>query len=36
VGPLAATALVTAVGNANEFKRGRELSAWVGLVPRQH
>jgi hypothetical protein len=24
------------VGNANEFKRGRELSAWLGLVPRQH
>jgi hypothetical protein len=31
VGPLAAAA-----GNANEFKRGRELSAWLGLVPRQH
>jgi transposase len=24
------------VGNANEFKSGRELSAWLGLVPRQH
>ena len=31
-----ATALVAAVGNANEFKSGRELSAWLGLVPRQH
>jgi len=31
-----ATALIAAVGNANEFKSGRELSAWLGLVPRQH
>src|SRR5271155_4091873 len=36
VGPLTATALVAAVGNAREFKSGRELSAWLGLVPRQH
>ena len=36
VGPLIATALVAAVGNAHEFKSGRELSAWLGLVPRQH
>src|SRR5579863_10615639 len=36
VGPLIATALVAAVGNAREFKSGRELSAWLGLVPRQH
>ena len=36
VGPLTATALVAAVGNAHEFKSGRELSAWPGLVPRQH
>jgi transposase len=32
VGPLVATALVAAVGNAHEFKNGRELSAWLGLV----
>jgi transposase len=36
VGALVATALVAAVGNAHEFKHGRELSAWLGLVPRQH
>lgn len=36
VGSLIATALVAAVGNAHEFKNGRELSAWLGLVPRQH
>jgi transposase len=35
IGPLGATALVAAVGNAHEFKSGRELSAWLGLVPRQ-
>ncbi len=36
VGPLVATAMVAAVGNASEFKSGRELSAYLGLVPRQH
>ena len=35
VGPLTATALVAAVG-AQRFKNGRELSAYLGLVPRQH
>jgi len=34
VGPLVATALVAAVGNATEFKSGRELAAYLGLVPR--
>ena len=36
VGPLSASALVATVGNAREFKRGRELSAYLGLTPRQH
>ena len=36
VGPLIATALIAAVGEARQFHRGRELSAWLGLVPRQH
>src|SRR5260370_35724850 len=36
VGPLTATALVAAMGNAQRFKNGRELSAYLGLVPRQH
>ncbi len=36
VGPLTATALVAAVGNAQQFRNGRELSAYLGLVPRQH
>src|SRR5690348_1046585 len=34
VGPLIATALMAAVGNAAEFKHGRELAAYLGLVPR--
>jgi transposase len=36
VGPLVATAMVSAVGNASEFRSGRELAAWLGLVPRQY
>jgi len=36
VGPLSATALVAAVGDGKEFRNGRQLSAWLGLVPRQH
>ena len=36
IGPLTSTALVAAVGDAREFKNGRELAAWIGLTPRQH
>jgi transposase len=36
VGPLTATALIAAVGDARQFRSGRELSAWLGLVPRQY
>jgi transposase len=36
VGPLTATALVAAVGEATTFKNGREFAAWLGVVPRQH
>lgn len=36
VGPITATAMVAAVGEAKEFKNGRHLSAWLGLVPRQY
>ncbi len=35
VGELTATAVVAAVPDANEFKNGRHMSAWLGLVPRQ-
>jgi len=36
VGPLSSTALIASVGNPQAFRNGRELSAWLGLVPRQH
>lgn len=36
VGALTATALVATIGNAKEFKNGREMSAFIGLVPKQH
>jgi transposase len=36
VGPLIATAMVAAVGDPRAFKNGRQLAAWLGLVPRQH
>src|SRR5271163_1510693 len=35
VGPIVASALVAAVGRAESFERGRDLAAWLGLVPRQ-
>ena len=35
VGPKTATAVVAAIGDGSEFKNGRHLAAWVGLVPRQ-
>lgn len=36
VGVLTASALVASIGDASCFKNGRELAAWLGLVPRQH
>jgi transposase len=36
VGPIVATALVAEIGDWNAFSSGRSLSAWIGLVPRQH
>jgi transposase len=36
VGPALATALVASVADPGAFRSGRNFSAWVGLVPRQH
>ena len=36
IGPITATALLAAVGDVGTFRNGRELAAWLGLVPRQH
>ena len=35
IGPLTATALVAAVADGSMFRRARDLSAWLGLVPQQ-
>jgi len=35
IGVLNATALVAAIGDGRTFSRGRDLSAWLGLVPHQ-
>ena len=36
VGPALATALVASVADPKAFRSGRDFSAWIGLVPRQH
>ncbi len=36
VGVITATALVATIGDGSQFKSGRHLSAWLGLVSRQH
>lgn len=36
VGPITASALVASVGDAKSFTNGRQMAAWLGLVPRQH
>ena len=36
VGPALATALVASVANPRAFRSGRDFSAWIGLVPKQH
>ena len=36
VGPLGATALIAAVGNGEQFDKGRQMAASLGLTPKQH
>ncbi len=36
IGPVTASALVASIGDAKSFENGRQLAAWLGLVPRQH
>ncbi len=36
IGALTASALVASIGDARQFENGRQLAAWLGLVPRQH
>lgn len=36
IGPITASALAASIGDANNFANGRQLAAWLGLVPKQH
>jgi transposase len=36
IGPITASALVASIGDAKNFESGRQLAAWLGLVPKQH
>jgi transposase len=36
VGPVTATALIGAIGNGSTFGKGRDLSAWMGIVPGEY
>lgn len=36
IGPMTASALAASVGDGKSFKNGRQMAAWLGLVPRQH
>jgi len=36
IGPITASALVATIGDAKGFDGGRQVAAWLGLVPRQH
>jgi transposase len=35
IGPLTASAVIATVANARDFRNGRQLAAWAGLVPKQ-
>jgi transposase len=36
IGPLVATAILAAAGNGQQFRKARDMAAWLGLVPQQH
>ena len=36
IGPIVATAIVAAIGNGAAFRKGRDFSTWLGIVPKQH
>jgi transposase len=36
IGPISATALLAAAGEGRQFRRARDMAAWLGLVPREH
>ena len=36
IGPVTATAVISAIGNGAAFRKGREFAAWMGVVPREY
>lgn len=36
IGPITASAMAASVGDARSFKNGRQVAAWLGIVPKQH
>jgi transposase len=36
IGPITASAMSASIGDARSFTSGRQLAAWLGIVPRQH
>ena len=36
IGPITASAIAATIADPSAFRSGRELAAWIGLVPRQH
>jgi transposase len=36
IGPITASAIAATIVDPSAFKSGRELAAWIGLVPREH
>ena len=36
LGPVTASALLASIGNGHDFKNGRQVAAWIGLVPGQY
>ena len=35
IGPITASAMVASIGDPKSFDNGRQVAAWIGLVPRQ-
>jgi len=35
IGPIISSAMVAAIGNGSVFSKGRDVGAWLGLVPKQ-
>ncbi|WP_257982312.1 transposase [Aeromonas salmonicida] len=36
IGPIVSTVLIAVIGNGPQFKKARDLPAWLGLVPKQY